>query len=165
MSSPASIGRHPLHPMTIVFPMGLWVFSLACDILYRLAGGAVWNDVAFYCMAGGIVGALLAAGPGFLDLLSLDKDRPRKLALWHMGLNLVITMLFVVDLFIRVSTRAKGLPPSTGTFILSIVSVVLLLASGWLGGELVFVEGVAVEPQPSAVPQQAAKNPASKTAA
>jgi uncharacterized membrane protein len=29
MRTPASISKHPIHPMLIVFPIGLWVFSLA----------------------------------------------------------------------------------------------------------------------------------------
>src|SRR5436190_16077064 len=28
MSSPASIHKHPIHPMLIVFPIALWIFSL-----------------------------------------------------------------------------------------------------------------------------------------
>ena len=37
MRTPASIFKHPIHPMLIVFPIGLWIFSLACDLI-RLAG-------------------------------------------------------------------------------------------------------------------------------
>ncbi len=165
MSSPASIAKHPIHPMLIVFPIGLWVFSLACDIIYRAVGGQVWVDVAFYCMAGGIVGALVAAVPGFIDLWAMGKCRAKQIGVVHMSLNLLVTVLFVVDLFIRVSNRSAGLPPASSAFILSIVSVILLVASGWLGGEMVYVEGVAVEPQHDTVQQQMDKDRISKTAA
>jgi predicted membrane protein DUF2231 len=68
--TPASIGKHPIHPMLIVFPIGLWIFSLACDLI-RLAGapGDAWATVAFFSMVGGFIGALCAAVPGFIDLL------------------------------------------------------------------------------------------------
>src|SRR5215212_3435021 len=60
METPASIAKHPIHPMLVALPIGLWVFSLVSDIIYRAGwGSAVWNDVAFYTLAGGIVGALL----------------------------------------------------------------------------------------------------------
>ncbi|MGH9834655.1 MAG: DUF2231 domain-containing protein [Blastocatellia bacterium] len=63
-ASHASIGGHPIHPILVAFPIGLWVFSLVSDIVYFMGwGSAIWNDVAFYSMAGGIVGALLAAAP------------------------------------------------------------------------------------------------------
>jgi uncharacterized membrane protein len=59
MRTPASISKHPIHPMLIVFPIGLWVFSLACDLI-RLAGapGDAWITVAYYSMVGGFIGAL-----------------------------------------------------------------------------------------------------------
>ena len=68
MRTPASIGKHPIHPMLIVFPIGLWFFSLACDLI-RLAGATndAWSIVAFYAMVGGLFGALVAAVPGFID--------------------------------------------------------------------------------------------------
>ena len=58
------------HPMLIVFPIGLWIFSLVCDLI-RLAGasGDAWSTVAFFSMVGGLIGALCAAVPGLIDLL------------------------------------------------------------------------------------------------
>ena len=55
MHTPASIAKHPIHPMLIVFPIGLWVFSLVCDIVFRITDRTLWNDIAFYTMAGGLV--------------------------------------------------------------------------------------------------------------
>ena len=77
MRTPASIFQHPIHPMLIVFPIGLWIFSLACDLI-RLAGGSsdAWATVAFYSMVGGLVGALCAAVPGFIDLLFYKGGAP-----------------------------------------------------------------------------------------
>ena len=76
MRTPASIFKHPIHPMLIVFPIGLWIFSLACDLI-RLAGasGDAWSTVAFFSMIGGLIGALCAAVPGFIDLLSWPPAR------------------------------------------------------------------------------------------
>jgi|SRR5262249_39119950 len=142
MITPASIRKHPVHPMLIVFPVGLWVFSLACDIIYRAGWGpAIWNDVAFYTMIGGIVGALLAAIPGLIDLFSLS-GKTKRLGIWHMAINLVVVAVFVVNAWLRnVSPRDDILP-----FALSIVGVALLCITGWLGAEMVHVYGVGVEP-------------------
>ena len=57
MASPASIAKHPIHPMLIPFPIGLWVFSLASDIAYRAGAAPFWSDVAFWSMVGGTIGA------------------------------------------------------------------------------------------------------------
>ncbi len=44
MRTPASIFKHSIHPMLVVFPIGLWNFSLACDLI-RLGGasGDAWS--------------------------------------------------------------------------------------------------------------------------
>ena len=59
MTSSASIAKHPIHPMLVAFPIGLWVFSLVCDFIYRGTTTPIWSDLAFYTIAGGIIGACL----------------------------------------------------------------------------------------------------------
>src|SRR4051812_37393558 len=102
MNTPASIRSHPIHPMLIVFPIGLWIFSLVCDIAYHAGAHDVfWKTAAFYTMAGGIVGALLAAVPGFIDYLSLTDRQAKRIATTHMVLNLTVVAIFLFNLGIR----------------------------------------------------------------
>ena len=144
----ARLFKHPIHPMLIPLPIGLWIFSLVCDLVYRfLSDSLIWDDVAFYTMAGGIVGALLAALPGFIDFLSLQDPTVRRVAFTHMLVNLTTVALYAVNLWLRTIS-----PPGAGTpLILSILGVLLLGVAGWLGGELVFRHGVAVEQEPSRI--------------
>jgi uncharacterized membrane protein len=141
MSSPASIGKHPMHPMLVVFPIGLWIFSFVCDLIHLLVSpNPIWSDVAFYCIGGGIVGALLAAIPGFIDYLSLTDTRTKKIATYHLVLNLVGVVLFAANFGLRYTGRGDSLP-----IIISAITLVGVGISGWLGGELVYVHGVGVE--------------------
>jgi uncharacterized membrane protein len=141
MRTPASIAGHPIHPMLVPIPIGLWVFSLVCDLIH--AGGSAnpaWPTVALYTMGGGIAGALLAALPGLIDLLSLPPG-PRKTAVIHMTLNLSIVALYAINLWLRL-----GAPDKPGGLMwLSVLSIGLLVISGWLGGKLVYEHGVAVD--------------------
>lgn len=147
MITPARIQGHPVHPMLIPFPIALWIFSLIADVIYRLEwGGPVWSDVAFFTMVGGVLGALLAALPGYLDYRSLTDPQVRRIGQWHMGLNLSIAVLFAVNAGLRVYAGPDGVWP----VLLSIVGVGLVGISGWLGGDMVYVHGVAVEPQAGA---------------
>lgn len=148
MRTPASIYKHPIHPMLVVFPIGLWIFSLACDLV-RLAGapGDAWTTVAFYSMIGGLIGALLAAVAGFIDLLYYRWDAAplRKIAVTHMAINLIVVVLYAINVGLRASE-----PSSVGSSLgiptlLSIIGVGLLLVSGWLGGQMVHVHRVGVE--------------------
>lgn len=142
MATPASIARHPIHPMLVPLPIGLWIFSLVCDLVFRFGSSdLVWDLLAFYTMLGGLIGALLAAVPGFIDFLSLNDPRVKRIALTHLLLNLTVVALYAVNLWLRTTS-----PPGAGLpVLLSVVAVLLLSVSGWLGGELVFRHGVAVE--------------------
>jgi uncharacterized membrane protein len=142
MSSPASIKGHPIHPMLVGMPIGLWVFSLVADLVYQLGlGDESWARTAQYCIGGGIVGALLAAVPGLFDLLSLSDPRVKRMGVIHMSVNLVVVAIFAVSFLLRMN----GLPGDTGPIVLSGLGVVLLGVGGWMGGELVFRHGVAVD--------------------
>jgi len=147
MQTPASIAKHPIHPMLIVFPIGLWVFSLVCDIVFRITDRTLWNDIAFYTMAGGLVGALLAAVPGLIDLVAIRDPGTRKIAVIHMAVNILALALFAVNLYLRMNGHPGAMVP----FVLSIAGVCALGVSGWLGGELAYVRRVGVQPSPQPV--------------
>jgi len=99
--------------------------------------------MAFYTMAGGVIGALLAAVPGFIDYLGLRGGRVKKIAAAHMVLNLAIVVIYVFNLGLRMNRPDGGSPPGV---LLSGGALVFLAISGWLGGSLVYKHGVAVEP-------------------
>ena len=145
MGSRASLLKHPIHPMLVPFPIALWSFSLISDAVYGLGwGGTLWNEIAFYTMAGGIVGALAAAVPGLTDYLSMSDQETSKIAKTHMIVNLMVVGIFIADLWLRTMfAPGAGLP-----VVLSVIGVALLGVSGWLGGELVYVHGVGVESSP-----------------
>jgi uncharacterized membrane protein len=141
MSSSASIKGHPLHSMLVAFPIGLLGFSLVADVLDRLTQNPSWSTVAFYTLGGGLVGALLAAVPGLVDLVSMRDPQAKRIGITHMVTILLAVGVFAVSFFLRWNGDPGGLP-----FALSFLGVVLLGVGGWLGGEMVYVHGVAVQP-------------------
>jgi uncharacterized membrane protein len=147
MSAPASFKGHPFHPMLVALPIGLWIFSIVSDLIFKFGwGGPVWNDVAFYTLAGGIVGALIAALPGFIDLMELQNPKTMTIAIWHMFINLLAVALYCFNFWVRMHR-----PPGDNLpILLSAIGIVLIIISGWLGGELVYVRGVAVKQPPNA---------------
>jgi uncharacterized membrane protein len=140
MSTPASIKGHPLHPMLVTIPIGLWVFSFVCDLLLLVHGNPWWEIVAFYTLAGGLVGALLAAVPGFIDFLSLKAPRARRIASIHLALNLTLVVVVALNVWARWNGVETAWPIAV-----SALTVAALVVSGWLGGELVHVLGVTVD--------------------
>jgi uncharacterized membrane protein len=140
MKTPASIAGHPIHPMLVTVPIGLWIFSLVCDLVHLFgAASGNWKIVALYTLAGGTAGALIAAIPGFIDMLSLQAPI-RRIALFHMGINLTVVALYAVNFWLRL----EGAQNSTGVW-LSVAGIGFLVVSGWLGGKMVFEHGVGVD--------------------
>ncbi len=137
--------RHPLHPFLVHFPVGLFVMSLILDIASLAAPGvAGLVRGAFYAIVVGVVASLIAAIPGFVDYSDIRRDRPGKnVATWHMVLNLSMVAIYAVNLGIRASLLDESRVP-LAPFILSLVGVTILGVSGYLGGHLVYSEGIAV---------------------
>jgi uncharacterized membrane protein len=141
MRTPAQIAGHPIHPMLVPIPIGLWLFSFVCDLIaMRVADPTTWTAASRYAMVGGILGALAAALPGLVDLLSLRGRPVQKTAIKHMVLNLTVVALFAVNAWLRF----RGEIDAGSSLGLSAVAILLLLVSGWLGGKMVYEAGVAV---------------------
>lgn len=147
MKDVARVGNHPIHPMLVPLPIGLWIFSLVADIIYRFSGVETWATVAYYSMAGGIIGALIAALPGFVDLLALKPSQVKKMAIWHMSINVTALVLFVVNFMLR-----TGSPGATAPLVLSIIGVLFIMVGGWIGGHMVYVHGLAVDDSVACAP-------------
>lgn len=146
MRSSATIAGHPIHPMLIPLPIGLWVFSLIADLVYFWRGNVGWEIAAYYTLLVGIAGAVLAAIFGLIDLLGIKDSRAYRTGLMHAGFNVVGLVIFAVDFYLRtMGGRQIVGEDSKIPFALSVIGIVFLAVAGWLGGELVFRYGVGVE--------------------
>ena len=139
--STAKIGGHPIHPMLIPFPIVCFILTFVCDVLYTqghtgLAAPSTW------LLAVGLVMAALAAVAGLTDFLGDDRIRSSSDALKHMLANVTGVVLELVNFFLRIKDATSI--GSTGVYI-SLVVVLILLYSGWKGGELVFRHGIGVQ--------------------
>src|SRR5947209_14217063 len=136
MESKAKLVGHPIHPMLIVFPLGLLATAVLFDIIYKVGGNTAAATAAFWNIAAGIIGGLLAAVFGLWDWAAIPGGtRAKRLGLWHGGGNVVIVVLFALSWLMRRTT--VGHQPTSVGLVLEIVAVVLALVTGWLGGELV----------------------------
>jgi len=167
MESRVKMFGHPVHPMLIVFPAGLFTSAVIMDILYLIFRNPVLPTVAFYMMIIGVVGGLLAAIFGFIDWSALPgSSRAKNIGLWHGLGNFVIVVLFAVSWFLR--RGSANFAPSGLAMILSFAGILLALITLWFGGELVYRLGVAVDRganvnAPSSLKQSSAVNPTERT--
>jgi uncharacterized membrane protein len=143
MESKAKLLGHPIHQMLIVFPLGLLATSIVFDIVYLVTENGRWADIAFWMIAAGIVGGLIAAVFGLVDWLAIPKGtRAKAIGMWHGLGNVVVVALFAWSWFWRYDTPTA---PEMGAILLSFAGVALALLTGWLGGELVDRLGIGVD--------------------
>lgn len=143
MESKVKVAGHPVHPMLIVFPLGLLATAVIFDIIYLISEDAQWTVVAYYMIGAGIIGGLAAAVTGWLDWFAIPQGtRAKRIGLWHGLGNVVMLALFLLSWLLR--RGALEMPP-TGAIVASLAGAVLAAVTGWLGGELVGRLGVGVD--------------------
>lgn len=140
--STAHIATHPIHPMLIPFPIAFLVGTLLSDILFSQTGDAFWATASVYLLGAGIIMALAAALAGFADFFGDRRVRALSHAWQHMIGNLVAVLLSIFNLWIRLGDPESAIL-SIGLPISALV-VLILLFTGWRGGDLVYRHRVGI---------------------
>lgn len=133
---------HPFHAVAVTIPIGAWAASFVFDIIGLITGDAAYAASARLLITIGLIGAVIAAMLGLMDMSRLEKGTPaRRTALTHMLLNLGSMMIWVIGLLVRLAEPEEIPVPA---LVLSIAALAVLGASGWLGGKLAYRYGVRV---------------------
>jgi uncharacterized membrane protein len=139
--STAQIAGHPIHPMLIPFPIVCFIGTLVTDIVFLNNHDPGWATASRYILGVGIVMAVLAAVAGLTDFMGDDRIRRASDALKHMLANVTAVVLEIVNFVLRLnSDEAIG---KVGVY-LSVIVVLILVYSGWKGGDLVYRHGIGV---------------------
>ena len=123
---------HPLHPAITDVPIGAYVVALVLDLSGQRAAATAAIGV-------GIVFMLLAALAGYADYIDLE-GKTQRFATVHSSLMLVALVFYLISFLMRL-----GAVPSPAEVWLSVVGFVLVIASAYAGGELVYNLGTQVD--------------------
>jgi uncharacterized membrane protein len=130
MESRIKLFGHPLHQVLI-------------DGIFLATGSETIATVAFYLIASGVIGGLLAAPAGLVDWLAIPSGtRAKRVGALHGLGNVVVLSLFVASWLLR---RDVPSLPTTAAVVFSFAGFGLAGLTGWLGGELVNRLGVGVD--------------------
>lgn len=144
MQSKARFLGHPIHPMLVVIPLGLFIAAVVLDALYYWRGDVLFATISYYNIAGGILGGLLAAVFGFRDWLAIPSGtRAKRIGLFHGVANVIVVLLFGAVWLAR--TALPDLAPTNLLLAFEAAAITLAMIAGWLGGELVDRLGVGVD--------------------
>jgi uncharacterized membrane protein len=138
--STAKIGTHPIHPMLVPFPIVCFIGALVTDIVFLSNHDPGWATASRYLLGIGIVMAALAALAGLTDFFG-EKRIQGSDAIKHMLANVTAVVLEIINFFVRLHSDA---PIGGIGIVLSVIVVLILLYSGWKGGDLVYRHGMGV---------------------
>lgn len=144
MRSRAHISSHPIHPMLVSLPIGLWIGAFVFSLIGYLTDRSLLNAAGFYTLIAGCVGAALAAVPGVIDLFTVVPDRSsaRSRGYIHGSVNIVALFLFLY------AAARQGSPfdaPDRTVLIVEFLGICCIGYSGWLGGTLAYRNQIGVE--------------------
>ncbi len=144
MESRAKIFGHPVHPLLIVFPLGLLTAVVVFDIIHFFTDSVRAAAASYYNVIAGILGGLVAAIFGLWDWLAIPgRTRAKRIGLLHGLGNVVVLLLFAVSWWLR--RDAQDYVPGVWAFLTALAGIALSLLTGWLGGELVYRLRVGVD--------------------
>jgi uncharacterized membrane protein len=141
--STVSIAGHPVHAMLVPFVIAFYTGALLCDIAYASVMDPFWARAAFWLVGAGIVASAAAATIGLIDFVAEPRVRELRDAWWHLGANVLLSLVSILDWLLRYEVGAEA--GSKAYVWLSGLSVLILLFSGWKGGQLVYRHRVGVK--------------------
>jgi uncharacterized membrane protein len=155
--------------MLIPFPFGLLATAVIFDVVYLIWGNPTMATVAYWMIAAGIIGGLVAAPFGLIDYLAIPQGtRAKSVGLLHGVGNVFVLLLFAASWYMRRghSNDAAAYAPDAVALALSFAGFALAGMTGWLGGELVDRLSVGVDDGAHLdAPSSLSKRPASQDAA
>ncbi|HEU4623046.1 MAG TPA: DUF2231 domain-containing protein [Burkholderiaceae bacterium] len=143
MESRHTFMGHPLHQMLIVFPLGLLGVVPVFDAITLFGGDPIFSRLAYWNIAAGLIGGVIAAIFGFLDWMQIPKGtRAERVGTLHGLGNMGVLALFFVAFMMRRSDPEHLV--DMRVFIVEVLAFALAGLTGWLGAELVNRLGVGV---------------------
>lgn len=138
----ARIARHPIHPMLVSVPIVCFVGTLLTDLMYYATAEMMWANFSAWLVVVGVIVGVLAAIAGLIDFLGNRLIRAQPPAWPHLIGNLLVLVLALFNALIHTRDGWTSVVP-TG-LILSIIVVLILPITGWLGWSMVYRHGVGV---------------------
>ncbi len=137
MESKIKLFGHPIHPMLIVIPLGLFISAIVFDTIFLFTQNTLLPTVSYFNIVLGVIGGLIAAIFGFMDWSAIPLNtRAKQIGTWHGVGNVVVVVLFAVSWWLRSETI--GFIPTPVALIFSYAAILVGSLTAWLGGELVF---------------------------
>ncbi|HEY3681078.1 MAG TPA: DUF2231 domain-containing protein [Bradyrhizobium sp.] len=135
----ARVARHPIHPMLVSVPIVCFIGALLTDITYAVSAEMMWADFSAWLLTIGFIIGVLAAIAGLTDFIGSPGIRALGPAWLHLIGNLIVLVLAFFNVLIHTRDAWTSVMPVG--LVLSIVTVLILPVTGWLGWTMVYRYG------------------------
>ncbi|QLE55006.1 DUF2231 domain-containing protein [Nostoc sp. TCL26-01] len=140
--STVAIAGHPLHPLSVIFPIAFLAAALGSDFGYWLTRDFFWARASLWLIGLGLAGGAIASLIGLSDFLKIERVRKRQAGWVHLILNVSILILTLVNFLLRWGdAEARILPWG---LLISLVVGTFTSLSGWFGAELSYRHKIGV---------------------
>lgn len=140
-TSAVAVAGHPLHAMTVHFPIALVFVTLAIDVLYWWSGDTFWLRAGLWSSGGAFFMGAGAGIIGTIELLAVAGIRERVASWAHAIAAIMLIALAGLNWGLRITESADVLPHG---LLVSAMAAVVTGMAGWHGGKLIFDHGIGL---------------------
>ncbi|AFY31560.1 DUF2231 domain-containing protein [Calothrix sp. PCC 7507] len=140
--STVAIAGHPLHPLSVIFPIAFLAAALGSDFGYWLTHDPFWARASLWLIGLGLAGGVIAAIIGLSDFLKIERVRKRTAGWTHLILNVAILVLTALNFILRQGDAESRIIPLG--LLISLIVGTLTSVSGWFGAELSYRHKIGV---------------------
>jgi uncharacterized membrane protein len=135
MESRLRIAGQAVHPVLVMFPLGLFTMAVLFDLGNVLGGPDMLGALAYWNIVAGLIGGVLVVLASAIDLLFTRNTHAKRLGVLQNLMHMGVLILFAVITMLRVQSpdRVAG----GGLLVVEMIALVAAFVGAWYGGELV----------------------------
>ncbi len=141
VSSAVAVAGHPLHAMSVHFPIAFVAATLGCDVFYWFGGDPFWLRAGLWASGIAFAAGVGAGLIGTAELLLVPGIRIRVASWTHAVAAMTLIAVCGLNWGIRLHDESVVLPYG---LLVSLLAAAFTGLAGWHGGKLVFDHGVGL---------------------
>jgi len=135
MESRLRVHGHPIQPMLVTFPFGLFVCATVFDLADAAGGPVFLGEVGYLTAVAALVAAALAGVAGMVDLWDVPQGGTRRTAVAFNLVNVTMAVIFMLACLVRADAPGRG--ASGALLVVELVALVIGAFGVALGTRLV----------------------------
>ena len=134
MESRLRIAGQAVHPVLVMFPLGLFTLAVLFDIGNVLGLPDILGALAFWNILGGLIGGGLVVLAGAIDVMLVRSSRAKRVGVLHKLMHMSVLVLFAVISMLRLQSAERV--AGGGLLAVELVALAAAFFGAWYGSEL-----------------------------